>query len=63
MNRLARRTESGSVSILIAVLGVAFLMVTGLALDGGRKLAVADQRRAELVAAGEQLIDDWIAAG
>ena len=30
--------------------------------DGGRKLAVAEQRRAQLAAAGQQLLDDWINA-
>ena len=30
--------------------------------DSGRKIAIAEQRRAELVAAGEQLLDDWINA-
>ena len=30
--------ERGSISVFIAVLGVAFVMVAGLALDGGRKL-------------------------
>lgn len=28
--------------------------------DSGRKVAIAEQRRAELLAAGEQLLDDWI---
>ena len=60
MNRLARRTESGSVSVLIAVLGVAFLMVAGLALDGGRKLGALSTARntADNAArAGAQAID------
>ncbi len=60
MNRLASPTESGSVSILIAVLGVAFLMVAGLALDGGRKLGALSTARntADNAArAGAQAID------
>ena len=39
------RNERGSVSILVAVLGVAFLMVAGLALDGGRKLGALSEAR------------------
>lgn len=30
--------------------------------DGGRKVAVAAQRRAQLAAAGQQLLDDWLRA-
>lgn len=52
------RALSGDVSTIISAALDASLTL----FDGGRKLAVADQRRAELVAAGEQLIDDWIAA-
>lgn len=37
--------ERGSVSIFIAVLGVAFLMVAGLAVDGGRKLGALSEAR------------------
>ena len=41
----ARRSERGSVSVLIAVLGVAFLMIAGLAVDGGRKLGALSEAR------------------
>lgn len=37
--------ERGAVSIFIAVLGVAFLMVAGLAVDGGRKLGALSEAR------------------
>lgn len=40
-----RRGERGSVSILIAVLGVAFVVVAGLAIDGGRKLGALAEAR------------------
>ncbi len=52
--------ERGSVSILIAVLGVAFLLVAGLALDGGRKLGALSEARdiADNAArAGAQAVD------
>jgi Flp pilus assembly protein TadG len=52
--------ERGSVSILVAVLGVAFLMVAGLALDGGRKLGALSEARdiADNAArAGAQAVD------
>ena len=39
------RDERGSVSILIAVLGLALLMATGLAVDGGRKLGALSEAR------------------
>ena len=54
------RNERGSVSILVAVLGFAFLMVAGLALDGGRKLGALSEARdlADNAArAGAQAID------
>lgn len=40
-----RTPERGSVSILIAVLGLALLMATGLAVDGGRKLGALAEAR------------------
>ena len=52
--------ERGSVSIFIAVLGLAFLMVAGLAVDGGRKLGALSEARdiADNAArAGAQQID------
>lgn len=52
--------ERGSVSILIAVLGVSFLVVAGLAIDGGRKLGALSEARdlADSAArAGAQAID------
>jgi hypothetical protein len=36
MRRVDHSDERGSVSVLVAVLAIAFLMVAGLALDGGR---------------------------
>ncbi len=53
--------ERGSVSVLVAVLGVAFLFVAGLALDGGRKLGALSGARdiADNAArAGAQAIDE-----
>lgn len=52
--------ERGSVSVLVAVLAVAFLMVAGLALDGGRKLGALSEARdlADNAArAGAQAVD------
>ncbi|MEZ5278964.1 MAG: pilus assembly protein TadG-related protein [Acidimicrobiales bacterium] len=46
MNTHARdRNERGAISIFIAVLGIAFLMVAGLAVDGGRKLGALSEAR------------------
>lgn len=47
MNRLQSPSdrERGAVSIFIAVLGVAFLLVAGLAVDGGRKLGALSEAR------------------
>lgn len=53
-------SERGSVSILVAVLGFALLMATGLAVDGGRKLGALSEARdiADNAArAGAQMID------
>ena len=55
-----RHDERGSVSILIAALGLALLMATGLAVDGGRKLGALSEARdiADNAArAGAQMID------
>lgn len=52
--------ERGSVSVLVAVLATAFLMVAGLALDGGRKLGALSEARdlADNAArAGAQAVD------
>ncbi len=60
MNRLDRSDERGSVSVLVAVLAIAFLMVAGLALDGGRKLGALSEARdlADNAArAGAQAVD------
>lgn len=59
---MARRIcdERGSASILIAALGLALLMATGLAVDGGRKLGALSEARniADNAArAGAQAID------
>lgn len=54
------RDDEGSVSIFIAVLGVAFIMVAGLAIDGGRKLGALSEARnlADNAArAGAQAVD------
>lgn len=53
--------ERGAVSIFVAVLAVSFLVVAGLAVDGGRKLGALSQARdlADNAArAGAQMIDD-----
>ena len=53
-------SERGSVSVMVAVLGIAFLMVAGLALDGGRKLGALSEARdiADNAArAGAQAVD------
>ncbi len=55
-----RHDERGSVSILIAALGLALLMATGLAVDGGRKLGALSEARdiADNAArAGAQAVD------
>jgi len=55
-----RTRERGSVSILIAALGLALLMSTGLAVDGGRKLGALSEARniADNAArAGAQAVD------
>ena len=60
MKRIDRSDERGSVSVLVAVLAVAFLMVAGLALDGGRKLGALSEARdlADNAArAGAQAVD------
>lgn len=60
MNRLDLSDERGSVSVLVAVLAIAFLMVAGLALDGGRKLGALSEARdlADNAArAGAQAVD------
>lgn len=53
--------DRGVASILFAVLGVALLMATGLAVDGGRKLGALSEARdlADNAArAGAQMIDE-----
>ena len=53
-------SERGSVSILMAALGLALLMATGLAVDGGRKLgALSDARNIadNAARAGAQMVD------
>lgn len=45
MRRPDLKSDNGSVSIFVAVLGVAFLMAAGLALDGGRKLGGLSEAR------------------
>ena len=60
MTRRDWSDERGSVSVLVAVLAVAFLMVAGLALDGGRKLGALSEARdlADNAArAGAQAVD------
>ncbi len=60
MNSLDLSDERGSVSVLVAVLAIAFLMVAGLALDGGRKLGALSEARdlADNAArAGAQAVD------
>ncbi len=60
MNHLDLSDERGSVSVLVAVLAIAFLMVAGLALDGGRKLGALSEARdlADNAArAGAQAVD------
>lgn len=54
------RSDRGSASILIAALGLALLMATGLAVDGGRKLGALSEARdiADNAArAGAQAVD------
>ena len=61
MTRLQHsKSDRGSVSIVVAVLGLAFLMVAGLAVDGGRKLGALSEARdiADNAArAGAQAVD------
>lgn len=60
MRRSDWSDERGSASVLVAVLAVAFLMVAGLALDGGRKLGALSEARdlADNAArAGAQAVD------
>lgn len=60
MTKLDWSDERGAVSVLVAVLAVAFLMVAGLALDGGRKLGALSEARdlADNAArAGAQAVD------
>ncbi len=60
MNGVDWSDERGSASVLVAVLAVAFLMVAGLALDGGRKLGALSEARdlADNAArAGAQAVD------
>lgn len=60
MNRVDWSEERGSASVLVAVLAIAFLMVAGLALDGGRKLGALSEARdlADNAArAGAQAVD------
>jgi len=60
MARERGRGERGSTTILIAALGLALLMATGLAVDGGRKLGALSEARdaADNAArAGAQMID------
>lgn len=45
MSRLDWRSDEGSVTIFIAVLGLAFLMAAGLAIDGARKLGGLSEAR------------------
>lgn len=62
----AGRNERGSATILIAALGLALLMATGLAVDGGRKLgALSDARNTadNAARAGAQMIDADIYRG
>lgn len=55
---LLSRVVAGDASNLVSAAIDAALTL----FDGGRKVAVADQRRAQLAAAGHQLLDDWISA-
>ncbi len=60
MSRRAWKDERGSASILFAALGLALLMATGLAVDGGRKLGALSEARdvADNAArAGAQMVD------
>ena len=50
------RVVSGDVTSIVN----AAIDATLTLFDGGRKIAIAEQRRAQLVAAGQQLLDDWI---
>lgn len=50
------RTLSGDATTIVN----AALNATLTVFDGGRKIAIAEQRRAELTAAGHALLDDWI---
>ena len=60
MNRRCRG-EQGTVSIFVAVMAVAFLLIAGLAVDGGNKLGALSEARdiADNAArAGAQAVDD-----
>lgn len=60
MTRPSWQDDRGSVTIFVAVLGLAFVMVAGLAIDGGRKLGGLSEARnlADNAArAGAQAID------
>lgn len=52
------RTLSGDVTTVVS----AALDATLTLFDSGNKIAIAEQRRAELAAAGHQLLDDWVNA-
>ncbi len=57
----AHDSERGAASVLFAVLGLALLMATGLAVDGGRKLGALSEARdiADNAArAGAQMVDE-----
>lgn len=46
MNAIEKpENDRGSITIFVAVLGVAFLMAAGLALDGGRRLGAISEAR------------------
>jgi Flp pilus assembly protein TadG len=58
--RFRRRGERGATTVLIAALGLALIMATGLVVDGGRKLGALSEARdaADNAArAGAQMID------
>ncbi len=57
---IRRDREEGSASVFVAALGLALLMATGLAVDGGRKLGALSEARnvADNAArAGAQMVD------
>jgi outer membrane protein TolC len=57
-SEVVTRAMSGDVSTLIA----AAIDATLTLFDGDRKVAIAEERRAQLVAAGEQYLTDWFEA-